>query len=82
MSLHICEELCYQCDLFYVDRIGINTHTIPEHKMLCENFVRIELGNQYPLLGKYTVYFHIENDKVNDIRSILEGYYGATDIRS
>ena len=27
VSLHICEELCYQCDLFYVDRIGINTHT-------------------------------------------------------
>ena len=29
MHLHICGVCCYECDiLYYVDRVGINTHTL------------------------------------------------------
>ena len=47
-----------------------------------DNFVRVELATQYPLLGKYTAYFNIDNDSVEQMRAILEKGFGATDIRS
>ena len=49
---------------------------------LAPKFVRVELGNNYPLLGKYSIYFDISNDKISTIEEVLEAGFGATDIRS
>lgn len=47
-----------------------------------ENFVRNEFGKKYPLLGKFSVYFNIDESKLDEIIKVLEKAFGASEIGS